>query len=49
MQNRNPGVPYEARRAKEGGVTEAAASSLPNEPPIVFDLVSFKKCQELFF
>ena len=38
MQNRNP-----------GGVTEAAACSLPSEPPIGFDFVSFKKCEKLFF
>jgi hypothetical protein len=38
MQNQNP-----------GGVTEAVASSLPSEMPIVFDLVSLKKRQELFF
>jgi hypothetical protein len=30
-------------------VTEAVASLLPNEPAIVFDLVSLKKCEQLFF
>ena len=37
------------RIATPVGVTEAVVSSFPDEPFIVLDLVSFKKCEEFFF